>query len=44
MGRKLKCTAEEKVAAVEDYLNGTIEALGDMYENYNLVMATSYGL
>ena len=24
--------------------NETIEALGDMYENYNLVMATSYGL
>ena len=23
MGRKLKCTVEEKVAAVEDYLNGT---------------------
>ena len=22
MGRKLKCTVEEKVAAVEDYLNG----------------------
>ena len=23
MGRKPKCTVEEKVAAVEDYLNGT---------------------
>ena len=23
MGRKTKCTVEEKVAAVEDYLNGT---------------------
>ena len=24
--------------------NETIEAFGDMYENYNLVMVTSYGL
>lgn len=23
MGRKPKCTVEEKIAAVEDYLNGT---------------------
>lgn len=24
--------------------NETIEVFGDMYENYNLVMVTSYGL
>ena len=32
------------LAELREEQNETIEALGDMYENYNLVMATSYGL
>ena len=32
------------LAELREEQNETIEALGDMYENYNLVLATSYGL
>lgn len=32
------------LAELREEQKETIEALGDMYENYNLVMATSYGL
>lgn len=31
------------LAELREEQNETIEALGDMYENYNLVLATSYG-
>lgn len=37
MGRKPKCTVEEKISAVEDYLNGirsVSEIMVEKYTNY----------
>lgn len=36
--------ADLLLAELLEEQNETIEAFGDMYENYNLVMVTSYGL
>ena len=40
MGRKPKCTVEEKISAVEDYLNGirsVSEIMVDLSINHNIV-------
>lgn len=37
MCRKLKCTVEEKVAVVEDYLNGT-RSVSEIMADLNLLM------
>ena len=40
MGRKTKCTVEEKISAVEDYLNGT-RSISDIMEDLSIKSARS---